>query len=555
MNCFLRQYILVLTILVAAVFGGDWPTFRGSPERTGYYPDAVGFPSAKPEWTFSARSTIISSPSVSSGIIYFGSRDSTFYALNTGDGSIEWSFHTRGWVDVSPHVQNGMVIFSSRDGNMYVADASNGAEIARTAVGLALSSPVLGSGGAILTGLGPPFNGFGTFELQVMPRNVLAKSWSTGFSQMSYSSPARWNSYAVIGANNGKLFCLNTRTHDSVWSIQTGGNVYLSTPAISDTTVYFAPGGDDKSVYAVDVQDGLFFWRSAGTPPSVLYKGQSRRPLPEKYFRELLRLSPEGRERAVQWYSGKGFLIPGFIREPNQGLAKRTAAGPGEFYSYGSIKTSSVAVGPDNVYVVQKELGYPQPKFTLLALNKYTGAESWRYSELRNGEQVGYCSSPVITKNLVFCGWGEGALNVFKRETGELLRSDTLDGHIISSPALSDGNLFVATTRGTLYKFSLAETDSGVSFQKSTFCYPNPAREGVSKLQVFVQHPAVMDIVVYNVLERPVFRLHRNLKAGEKFTYGWKVKGVANGVYFALVKVRYAGGTSDRKILKIAVLN
>ena len=62
-------------------------------------------------------------------------------------------------------------------------------------------------------------------------------------------------------------------------------------------------------------------------------------------------------------------------------------------------------------------------------------------------------------------------------------------------------------------------------------------------------------MVVYNVAEKPVFRVKRTIAADEKFVYRWNLSNVANGVYFAVIKVKYAGGGEDKKILKIAVLH
>jgi outer membrane protein assembly factor BamB len=139
-------------------------------------------------------------------------------------------------------------------------------------------------------------------------------------------------------------------------------------------------------------------------------------------------------------------------------------------------------------------------------------------------------------------------------ETGEKLWEDSLHGHILSSPAIAMGKLFVATIDGYVYAYALSNTPPGLDFDKSTYCYQNPARNGVSHIQVYVAAKAELDIVVYNSAEKPVFRVSAALTVDEKYAYDWDLRNVANGVYFAIVKVKYEDGKKDQKILKIAVL-
>jgi hypothetical protein len=232
----------------------------------------------------------------------------------------------------------------------------------------------------------------------------------------------------------------------------------------------------------------------------------------------------------------------------------------------GDMKTSSVAVGPDLVYVVQKALGVEyrnsdgdisienRPLFTLLALDKKDGGEVWRYSELRNCIKLGYCSSPVVTKNTVIVGWGEGSLKCLAKRNGETIWADTLDGDIISSPTVADGMLYVATMAGTLYAYGFLQTPPGLDFKTSTYCYPNPART-TSSIQYYLPKSGDVEVRIYDAAERLVKKFTRNtIAAGTKDTFGWKLNSVANGVYFAIVAVSYRDGSKDRKILKIAVL-
>jgi hypothetical protein len=112
----------------------------------------------------------------------------------------------------------------------------------------------------------------------------------------------------------------------------------------------------------------------------------------------------------------------------------------------------------------------------------------------------------------------------------------------------------MATVNGYLYAFNLTSTAPGFDFQTSTYCYPNPARGNVSHIQVFVARAATMKMTIFNAAEKPVVKVTRAFFAGEKYAVDWDLLRVANGVYFALIKVKYTDGTSESKLLKVAVL-
>lgn len=551
---YLAKFLLILLPVTSSLFSTDWPTFRGNLQRTGYFPEISGCPKNKPAWITSLGCQIVSSPSVVGNTVYIGARDKCVYALERSTGKIKWKRETGGWVDSSPLIYKGKVFVGSRDGMVYILDKETGEDLSYFNGGLQLSSPGVLPNGTIVSGVGPPLRGISGYRSKLTTISKIDPKWSVPFPQMSYSSPSIYGQMAIIGASDSKLYGIDTHAEKIMWSLETGGGVYLSTPAIDETTVYFAPGNYDRMIYAVNLMDGSLIWRSAGNEPYSFSKTRNREVIHPTQFIQLLRLSPKHRRQAIERLKSQGIQVPEVL-EKNSKRRKNIPASPNDFYPYGGMKTSSVAVGPKNVYVIQKELGYPKPRFSLLALDKKTGDQAWRFSELRNSIKLGYCSSPVVTKHFVYFGWGEGVLYALDADKGDAPWSDTLIGDIISSPAVSGLNLFVATMGGYVYCYELTETPPGIDFKRSTYCYPNPARGGVSHIQVYVNQQADMTMVIYNVAEKPVFRVKDRLRAGEKSPYDWNLRNVANGVYFALIEVKYDNGKKDKKILKIAVLH
>ena len=77
-------------------------------------------------FTFATGGPIRSTPAVVGGVLYFGSSDGNFYALDAKSGRERWRFRTGGAVTSSPAIAEGIVYFASRDGFLYAVDARNG---------------------------------------------------------------------------------------------------------------------------------------------------------------------------------------------------------------------------------------------------------------------------------------------------------------------------------------------------------------------------------------------------------------------------------------------
>jgi outer membrane protein assembly factor BamB len=61
----------------------------------------------------------LSSPAVSKGVLYFGSTDHYFYAVEIDTGKTLWKFQTGDQIFSAPKVSDGLIYFGSNDGNLY----------------------------------------------------------------------------------------------------------------------------------------------------------------------------------------------------------------------------------------------------------------------------------------------------------------------------------------------------------------------------------------------------------------------------------------------------
>ncbi len=122
---------------------------------------------------------IQSSAAVMDGVVYFGCRDSNFYALDAATGQKIWAFNNKGsWVITSPAVEDRRVYFATSDsGLLYALDAKSG-------------TPV----------------------------------FSLKYKWPMFSSPALAGGMLYIGSHQGKLIAVDLKTQKQVWEFKTDGS-------------------------------------------------------------------------------------------------------------------------------------------------------------------------------------------------------------------------------------------------------------------------------------------------------------------------------------------
>jgi len=66
---------------------------------------------------------------VCDGVVYFGSLDSTLYALDGATGEELWSYRADAGIPTSPAVSEGMVVFVTSDSHIYALGQDTGGRI------------------------------------------------------------------------------------------------------------------------------------------------------------------------------------------------------------------------------------------------------------------------------------------------------------------------------------------------------------------------------------------------------------------------------------------
>ena len=198
----------------------NWTMFRADPTHSSTA--TVGPSNLTISWKFTTGGSVISSPSVVSGIVYFGSQDKNVYAVGASSGNLIWKFPTGGSIEDSPAIANGMVYIESDDGYLYCLNADTGAFQWQTSVGSNLNF--------------------------------------TYANLMLTSSPVVSQDTVYIGSLDGYLYAINAETGAIVWKTPAGGPIECS-PAYSDGAIYFTSQQPVAGMlYKLDASTGDVLW-------------------------------------------------------------------------------------------------------------------------------------------------------------------------------------------------------------------------------------------------------------------------------------------------------
>ena len=219
--------------------------------------DALGIKLA-PRWRFRTNQLNRSTPVVMDGVVYVGSNNGRFYALDAASGKPRWAFAAAGPVNSSATVRAGVVYFAD-DHAVYALDARTGAKRWRARFGPDVahpghdwdffqSSPTV-AGGRLYVGSGDG-------NLYAFDAATGATAWTFATKGRVRSTPAVAGGTVYVGSFDGNLYAISAESGTLRWHFKTKGNADFpigevqSSPSVDGTTVFF--GSRDGFLYAVD---------------------------------------------------------------------------------------------------------------------------------------------------------------------------------------------------------------------------------------------------------------------------------------------------------------
>jgi outer membrane protein assembly factor BamB len=248
----------------------DVPMFRGNQARTG---EIVGpGPAGKPEvlWQMRAGDQIRASPVLVGGVLYAGSSDGVYRAVDAATGNERWRFETGGIYAPHPSVADGLVFMGDNNpgqppghGTLFAVDAGDGSERWHLA-GAQTASPLAVAGMLYL----------GIEEGYLVALDVAegTERWRAATGQISRGATFA-DGVVYAGGKDGVVYALDAADGSERWRYQTEGGK-LATIAVADGMVYQATfDGPADQLYALDAATGDERWRFAvGSrlePPAV----------------------------------------------------------------------------------------------------------------------------------------------------------------------------------------------------------------------------------------------------------------------------------------------
>jgi len=216
--------------------------FRGDPAHSGAASGTAPTSAPKTKWAFKTGAPVIASPSLADGLLFIGSDDKNFYAIDAATGAEKWRFATSGPVRSTAAVVGGIAYFGSYDGAFYAVDVATGKQRWKfeTEGERKFTAPGL-------HGLKPK-------------RQLIADLWDCYLS-----SPTVVDGRVFFGSGDGHIYALDAESGALLWKHKTGDVVHAS-PAVADGTVYI--GSWDANFYALDAATGAVKWKlQTGTDP------------------------------------------------------------------------------------------------------------------------------------------------------------------------------------------------------------------------------------------------------------------------------------------------
>jgi len=174
------------------------------------------------EWKYKTSGMVYASPVISDGVVYIGSMDSIFYALDAESGQEKWRFHSGNTIQSSAATYKNLVFFES--GNSLFALTTRG----KLKWSLDLCE--------------------GEINNQMDP-------WD-----FHHSSPSVHNGIVYIGTEQGILLGLDAKTGEQILRSQTLSEYAIrTTPVVSGDLVMY--GDWDGVFYASRISNGSLAWK------------------------------------------------------------------------------------------------------------------------------------------------------------------------------------------------------------------------------------------------------------------------------------------------------
>ncbi|MCE1254383.1 MAG: PQQ-binding-like beta-propeller repeat protein, partial [Anaerolineae bacterium] len=215
-------------------------------------------------WRFESGDEIRGSVLIQGGVVYFGSYDQSFYALNAANGEALWKYKSEGAIVGKPVFSDEMIYFGSEDRRLYAVSTSSGRLSwsyntegpIRCSPCVAQNHLFIGSDAGLL------------YAINLVSGKV---TWKVNLGAAIRSTPFVTDSEVVVGNEHGEAMSIDFRGNIR-WRFQ-AKRAITSSPIAEKGVVYFA--SLDSMVYAIDLKAGWAIWRFRMGKGSVSSPGKA----------------------------------------------------------------------------------------------------------------------------------------------------------------------------------------------------------------------------------------------------------------------------------------
>jgi outer membrane protein assembly factor BamB len=342
-------------------------------------------------WSFQTSAPVVASPVISDGVIYIGSLDSVFYALDALTGKERWQFRTGDLISSTAAFHNGLCYFES--GNVLYAINRKGkfqwkAELCSSTANNILdpwdyhhSSPLvhegvvyIGTDQGILLGLDAK-SGMVVLRSQTISEHAIR------------TTPVVSGGLVMYGDWDGVFYASRIENGSLAWKYDTKAdgtfpwvNAIHGSPVVNENQVYFA--GRSCRLYALDVRTGKKKWHYSSPTDQWLLGG------------------PVLSDGTIYLGSSDQRLFHAF--DSDNGELLWTAEMDGRTWGRAFVAGDRVYIGSNSFYALRKSGGE-----VLMELNFPQVHADKKYGEYVD-RTANFHSSPLVFDNLAILGSDDG---------------------------------------------------------------------------------------------------------------------------------------------------
>jgi outer membrane protein assembly factor BamB len=348
-------------------------------------------------WTFKTSGPVVASPLISDGLIYIGSLDSSFYALDAKTGKELWQFKSESKISSTAAIYNGICYFES--GNVLYAINRKGKLKWK-------------------------------FTLYFGEANNQLDPWD-----FQHSSPVIHEDVVYIGTEQGYLIGVDAKSGEPVLRCQTlSESPIRTTPVVFEGLVMY--GDWDGVFYASRLENGSLAWkydtRKDGTFPwANAIHGSPKVVDGQVYFagRSCRLYSLNARSGKKNWHYSSPtdqWLLGGpeinkgtvFLGSSDQKLFHAFDARNGDLlwatemdgrtWGKACVIGDQVFIGSNSIYSLDRETGEIRAQYRFPQI--HTEKKYGDYSD----RTANFHSSPVNFKNMIILGSDDGHIYALK---------------------------------------------------------------------------------------------------------------------------------------------